>query len=110
MDPHEGLSLELDDTTRMRAIEWALQYRGDVTFTLLDGTTLTGYAFDCTNGLLRLDKEDEERVSVESNSIVSISFTGRDMAAGKSFDRWIERYIEKRLAGETAEIPSEPLD
>jgi hypothetical protein len=29
------------------------------------------------------------------------------MAAGKSFDRWIDRYIRKKLAGEEASLPSE---
>jgi hypothetical protein len=32
------------------------------------------------------------------------------MAAGKSFDRWIARYVDKTLAGEEAGIESESLD
>jgi len=106
----EGTTIELTDALRSEAVLWALQYRGDVTFTMSDGSTHTGYAFDQTDSMVRYEQDGGHRGTVAREAIVAITFSGRDMAAGKSFDRWIARYIEKRLAGQTAEIASESLD
>ena len=37
-------------------------------------------------------------------------FSGRDMAHGKSFETWVNKFIEKKLAGETASIECDTLD
>ena len=42
-------------------------------------------------------------------SIKSLAFTGKDAASGKSWESWIRRYAEKKLAGEAANIESEAL-
>jgi hypothetical protein len=49
-------------------------------------------------------------VQIPASDIMQLHFSGRDMAAGKSFDRWIARYVDKTLAGEEAGIESESLD
>jgi hypothetical protein len=33
--------------------------------------------------------------------IGAIAFTGKDTAAGKTFENWVKRYWEKKAAGET---------
>jgi hypothetical protein len=43
--------------------------------------------------------------------IAALAFTGRDTAAGKSFEAWVKRYWEKKAAGETGiQIEPEKLD
>ena len=37
-------------------------------------------------------------------------FSGRDPAAGKSWEAWVRKYWEKKAAGQTAEIEPEALD
>lgn len=113
----QGLSLELsmvDDP--MCALELARDYRGDTTVHLKDGTTISGFVFDirAENGIqpeLRMDLPGEdERLSITSDRIERIDLDGRDTAAGKTWENWVRRYAEKRLAGEVASIESAPLD
>jgi hypothetical protein len=40
-----------------------------------------------------------------------LAFTGKDTAAGKSFEAWVRKYNEKKAAGEkNIGIEPEPLD
>jgi hypothetical protein len=60
---------------------------------------------------LRIDlPEDAQRKTVLASEISHIELDGRDPAAGKSWEKWVKRYAEKKLAGEAASIESEPLD
>lgn len=103
--PHQGLDIVLSDEDRDRAIAWTLAYRGDVTLVCADDSTIEGYVFDhSSDGMLRMDLKDGGRVNIAATDVRSIRFTGRDTAAGKSFDRWIQTWITKTLAGETASI------
>jgi hypothetical protein len=91
------------------ALEKAFDYRGDVTVTLKDGSKVEGYIFDrrssgpaladCTVRLLPKDRD--EKLAVRYSDIARLEFTGRDTAAGKSFETWLRRYREKKAAGET---------
>jgi len=43
--------------------------------------------------------------------IAALAFTGRDTAAGKSWEAWMKKYAEKKAAGETnIALEPEPLD
>ena len=111
--PSEGLAVPCgeDDALKQEALRRAMDYRGDVTLVTRDGNSTVGYLFDLTtDGRARLDLADGSRVKVAIDTIVEVRFSGKDTAAGKSFDRWIQRYIEKTLAGEDASIESESLD
>lgn len=106
-----------DERALLAALEQAFDYRGDVTLTLTDGTSVFGYVFDRRRGVglsassvRLLTPESNERVVVPFDRIARVEFTGRDTAAGKSFATWIKRYVEKKLAGQKASIESEPLD
>ncbi len=100
-----------------RALDAAVGYRGDVTIIRRSsGDTIKGYVFDCTlcsntkQSTLRLIPTDgTERVSIPVDDIASVQFSGKDPAAGKSFETWVKKYVTKKLAGETANIESEPL-
>jgi len=96
-------------------IEKAFDYRGDVTITRKnkddgknnDGSQITGYLFDRRIGpslessVVRLMLATGERPTVSYSEIAAIAFTGRDTAAGKSYEAWVKKYWEKRAKGET---------
>src|SRR5262245_26240139 len=100
------------------AIELAFNYRGDVTITRKsDKRSIEGYIFDrkvdrTSNELLvRLIREDnDDRLTIAASDILELKFTGKDTASGKTFENWIRKYAQKKLAGEAANIESEPLD
>jgi len=90
------------------ALEKAFDYRGDVTITRRDSTRLEGYVFDrrrgssLNNSFVRLiPKNSAEKIAIAYADIAALAFTGRDTAAGKSWEAWVRRYWEKRAAGET---------
>jgi hypothetical protein len=88
-------------------IEKAFDYRGDVTITRKDGGKFTGYLFDRRIGrtlegsVVRLIlATSSERPAIPYSEIAAIAFTGRDTAAGKSYEAWVKKYWEKRAQGE----------
>ena len=79
-DELEGWIPQLASEEELRqALEQAFGYRGDVLITRKDGSKVEGYVFA---------------------DIASLAFTGRDMAAGKSWEHWVRQYWERRAAGE----------
>jgi hypothetical protein len=108
---HEGIEgwvpeLANDDDVRV-ALEKAFDYRGDVTLTLKTGNKVEGYIFDrvagpslATSFVRLLPKTSNERLKICYADISALAFTGRDTAAGKSWEAWIGKYWEKKAAGE----------
>jgi hypothetical protein len=99
-------ALASEEETR-KVLEKAFDYRGDVTITRKDGTTIEGYLFDRKTGpsladsLVRvLPKASNQRVMIPYSDIAALAFTGRDTAAGKSWEAWVKKYMEKKAAGE----------
>jgi hypothetical protein len=43
---------------------------------------------------------ERTKLTVPYAEIAALAFTGRDTAAGKSFDAWVKKYWEKKAAGE----------
>ena len=90
------------------ALEKAFDYRGDVTITKKDGAVIEGYIFDRKSAptlnasLVRLlPKDSNQRQSIPYSDIAALAFSGRDTAAGKSWEAWVRKYWEKRAKGET---------
>jgi hypothetical protein len=110
-------ALASDDEIRV-ALEKAFDYRGDVTITRKDGTKIEGYLFDrrsaasLKDSVVRLfPKTSTEKVSISYADIAALAFTGRDTAAGKSWEAWMKKYAVKKAAGETnIALEPEPLD
>jgi hypothetical protein len=110
-------SLANDDEIRV-ALEKAFDYRGDITVTRKDGSKIEGYLFDrrsastLRDSLVRLyPKNSSEKVSISYADIAALAFTGRDTAAGKSWEAWMKKYAAKKAAGEkNIAIEPEPLD
>ncbi|MGA8430628.1 MAG: hypothetical protein WB729_12475 [Candidatus Sulfotelmatobacter sp.] len=100
------------------ALEKAFDYRGDVTVTRKDGSTIEGYLFDRRSAAtlressVRLyPKNSNEKISISYADIAALAFSGRDTAAGKSWEAWMKKYAEKKAAGEkNIALEPEPLD
>lgn len=98
--------LASDEEVRL-ALEKAFDYRGDVSITLKDGKKIEGYIFDRRTGKTLADsavrlypKSGNEKISIFYAEIAALAFTGKDTAAGKSWEAWMQRYREKKAAGE----------
>jgi hypothetical protein len=114
----QGLVPSLANEEELRtALEKAFEYRGDVTITCKDGSVVEGYVYDrraastLGDSLVRiLPASGAARVSVKYSDIAALAFTGRDTAAGKSWEAWVRKYWEKKAAGESPAIEPEQLD
>jgi hypothetical protein len=110
-------SLASDDEIRA-ALEKAFDYRGDVTITRRDGSKVEGYIFDrrtastLKDSVVRLyPRTSNEKVSISYADIAALAFTGRDTAAGKSWEAWMKKYAAKKAAGEKdLSLHPEPLE
>jgi hypothetical protein len=100
------------------ALDQAFDYRGDVTLTLTDGRSIEGYVFDRRPGadlassrIRILPAGSNEKLSLSYAEIAALAFSGRDTAAGRSWEAWVRKYWEKRQAGEkNIGIEPEKLD
>jgi hypothetical protein len=119
----EGWVPELAGEMEIReALEKAFDYRGDITVTRRDGSVVEGYLYDRRDGKTLADsvvriiptpKEGAptERLMIPYCDVAGLKFSGRDTAAGRSFDAWVKKYWEKKAAGEkNIGIEAEKLD
>lgn len=106
------------DAEVREALEKAFDYRGDITVTLKDGSKVEGYLFDRRNGptlaqsfVRIIPMNNQGKLNVAYSDIAALAFTGRDTAAGKTFEAWVKKYWEKKAAGEkNIQIEPERLD
>ena len=119
LSARQGIVVDDSDQDRLReAVDLAFHYRGDVTVTCRStGREIDGYVFDRVHGATPADlvvrmiaAGSSERISIRVDDVAQIRFSGRDTAQGKSFETWMKKYVEKKLAGEVATIESDPLD
>src|SRR5260370_42690342 len=99
--------LATDEEIRI-ALEKAFDYRGDVTITRKDGSKIEGYLFDRRTGATLKDsvvrlypKNSSEKISISYADIAALALTGRDTAAGKSWDAWMKKYAQKKTPSPT---------
>jgi hypothetical protein len=114
------------DAEVREALEKAFDYRGDVTITRKDGSVVEGYLYDrrsaasLTDSVVRLIPTPAkgapsgtavQRVNVPYAEVAALKFSGRDTAAGRTFEAWVKKYWEKKAAGEKdIQIAPENLD
>lgn len=115
----QGWIPELASEAEIReALEKAFDYRGDVTITRKSGEKLEGYLFDRVSGktlessyVRVLPKDSNARQKIAYSEIAALAFSGRDTAAGKSWEAWVNKYWQKKSAGEAGiGIEPESLD
>jgi len=100
------------------ALEKAFDYRGDVTVILKDNSKIEGYLFDrttepslSTSYVRILPKDSHQKVKIAYSDIAALAFTGRDTAAGKSWEAWVGKYWQKKASGEgDLNLQPEPLE
>ena len=103
----EGWVPELATEQEVReALEKAFDYRGDVTLAQKDGSKIEGYIFDRVSGTTLSDsfvrilpKQGGGRLKIAYSDIAALAFSGRDPAAGKSWEAWVRKYWEKKAVG-----------
>jgi hypothetical protein len=100
----------IGDEGPLRAvIDRAFDYRGDVTLVRCDGSEVVGYLFnrnaEAAQPFVQMfDGAGDGPFTIRYAEIRAIRFTGKDHAAGKSYEAWLRRKAEHPLA----ETPSEP--
>ena len=101
-----------------QALEKAFDYRGDITVTRKDGSKIEGYIFDrrsagtLKDSQVRLyPRNSNDKVAISYADIAALAFTGRDTAAGKSWEAWMKKYAARKAAGEKdLSLHPEPLE
>ena len=79
---------------------------------------MEGYIFDRRTGatlaesaVRLIPKGSSTRLAIPYSDIAGLVFSGRDPAAGKSWEAWVKKYWEKKAAGEkNIELKPESLD
>jgi hypothetical protein len=100
--PRVGMDASLEDV-----VEHAFDYRGDVTLIRRDGSELVGYLFN-RNGeapepfVQMFDRAGDGPFTIRYAEIRTIRFTGRDTAAGRSYEAWLRRKTERSPAAATS--------
>jgi len=100
------------------ALHLAFDYRGDITVTRKDGSSVEGYLYDrveadtLTGSFARVWlKDSDQRLAIAYSDIARLHFSGRDTAAGRGWEAWLRQYWAKKSAGETnIELKPESLD
>jgi hypothetical protein len=104
----EGWIPQLANDEEVReSLEKAFDYRGDVSITLKSGEKVEGYIFDRRTGKSLADsvvrlfpKTGNQKISIRYADIAALAFSGKDTAAGKSWEAWMKKYNEKKASGE----------
>src|ERR1035441_988528 len=83
-------------------LEQAFDYRGDVTITLQTGESVEGYIFDrdLAAATMRILTKAGRKIAIAYADVARLSFAGRDMADGRSWEAWVGKYAQRKAAGE----------
>ena len=87
--------------TLPEVVEFAFDYRGNVTIVKTDGTEIVGYVFNRNNlvpepFMQLIDERGDGPFTLPYSAVANIKFTGKDMAAGNSWKAWLERKERER--------------
>jgi hypothetical protein len=97
-EPAVGVDVSLEEL-----VERAFDYRGDVTVVRRDGTEVIGYLFNRNGEVTRrfvqmFDRTGDGPLTIPYAEIRTIRFTGKDTAAGKSYEAWLRRKTDRPAA------------
>ncbi len=103
------------DQERIEAIDQAFDYRGDVTLSLVNGTTMEGYMFNRISQpphphIQMFLKGEEKQTIVPYSDIQSIAFSGKDTADGQSWqNRMDKKEAERQAEADRIKVENEKL-
>ena len=91
-----------EELTIDQVVDLAFDYRGNTTIVKADGTTVEGYIFNRDSNVSEPYLEyfaasGDGPFSLPYSQIVNIDFTGKDTAAGKSWEAWLKRKEEAKV-------------
>ena len=98
----EGWIPALDETLSIeQVIELAFDYRGNTTIEKTDGSSIEGYIFnrysDVREPFLEyFDASGGGPFTLPYSDIANVNFSGKDTAAGKSWEAWQRRKTEAK--------------
>ena len=98
----EGWVPVLDETfTVEQVIELAFDYRGNTTIVKTDGSSIEGYIFNRSAEVQEpyveyFDKSGGGPFTLQYSQIANVEFSGKDTAAGKSWEAWQRRKAEAK--------------
>ncbi len=88
------------DASLEEVIDLAFDYRSDVTIVTAAGATVTGYVYNrdrrAPEPYLELFEPGGGSRRLRYADVRSLAFTGKDTAAGKSYEAWQRRKAERR--------------
>jgi len=88
----QGVKVASDQGDFSEAIRAAVDYRGDVTIQLKDGSSVEGFLYNSENNKLDLfPKNSPQKRSLAVEDVREIFFSGADEAAGKSWEDWVKK-------------------
>lgn len=104
----EGWIPELASDEDLRvALEKAFDYRGDISMTFKNGQKVEAFVFNRHTGSSLTDSYVQyfasnapDKRKANYADIARIEFSGKDRAAGKHWEAWLQKYAEKKAAGE----------
>ena len=102
-EPVVGAATSLEDV-----VDRAFDYRGDVTVVRRDGAELHGYLFNRNAEVPEpfvqmFDRAGDGPFTIPYAEIRTIRFTGKDTAAGKSYEAWLRRKTERPPAAASSD-------
>lgn len=115
-DTLEGAEMPANSAAeRSAALHEAVDYRGDITLLLDDGSQVVGYVYDlrenATPPTLRLRTADApEPVTIQTARVAAVRFSGRDAAAGRTWEGWLRKVERAKAEGKIAELYPEEAD
>ncbi|MBI1848278.1 MAG: hypothetical protein HY294_11640 [Candidatus Rokubacteria bacterium] len=94
--PLEGWCPHPSEVPLPEIVDQAFDYRGDVTVLRRGADPIVGYVYNRETGgpapfLQMFQASDGAALTVPYAEIHTIHFTGRDPAAGKSYEAWLRR-------------------
>jgi hypothetical protein len=112
----QGMEASANDADEFaRLLKAAIDYRGDVTLYPASDEPIVGYVFDVdarsSPPVVRLLPADGgARIAVPLTQLSKVEITGKDTAAGRSFETWVKKYVERKRAGRSANIEGDTVD
>jgi len=97
-----------EEVSLAEVIDRAFDYRGDVTVVRRDGTEMSGYLFNRNAEIQEpfvqiFDRAGDGPFMIRYAEIRTVRFTGKDTAAGKSYEAWTRRKAERQHADQASD-------
>ncbi|BBM83892.1 hypothetical protein [Candidatus Uabimicrobium amorphum] len=91
MEVKQGYSVAKDDTEFSNSLDKIVDYRGDSTVFMQDGSTVEGYIFDVVAETLHIYPIEGDKKEIPLTEVSKIEVTGKDTAEGKSWEAWVAK-------------------